>query len=1671
MDHQKPKKHVRRRWGRIVIKTFLFLVLFVLVLALLIQLPPVQNIFRKKAVAWLERKLQTKVRVGSAYVEYPGKIRLQDVYIEDRQGDTLLSGGVLKMNMSLPKLMFRNDPDFKNIELENMTVKVSRQLPDTVFNFQFVIDAFSTPNKSPNLDDSTSFSLSVPSVVLNKVRLVYKDVITGSDMQAWINHLDTRIEKLDIENLVIDLPHTNIDGFTANIYQIKPLATSEPLSKDVTEAKKPSKMKLDLKQIHLKNIRLDYRNDVSATYTTFNIPSLTAIPQKLDISNREIIFDSLSLANSTIAMRFGKKEQARVAVKEVKQEIKSQAEAGWRMQAKVVDLVNNAVRFENDNKPRAATGIDYAHLKADSFTLLVNDFILDSDSIGGRIQKGQFREQSGFVLEQLQGEVLYADQQAYLKDLLLKTPGTEIKRYALLTYTSQRALGDSFSRTMMDVDISDSYVQVKDILAFAPALSHKPAFANPEAIWYLNLQGSGTLESMYIANLQFRGFKNTTIDAAGSLATNNDPNRAGGRLTIRKLHTTQSDIALFTGRRLSNEQINFPEELDATGTLAGSFKDLHADLNISTSAGSAYVNGRFTNLADPRNAGYNTVLRTHSLNIGQIMRNPQLGFMSADLVLNGKGFTQDAMDTKFKGSIHSIGIGDYVYRNIVLNGNVHQTAYTLNTTIRDPNLGLQGTASGDFSANASLRFIGMVDSLKAMPLRLSTQPLVFRGKVDADITSMTADRLDANIMVTQALFVSSSQRLPLDTILFVSGTNENGQFMRLTSDVANANISGQYRYTDLGNIFLNSIQPYFSVTPAAVAHVQPYNFSFTIDVANAPALAALVPGLKSFKPVHAEGTIATGQGLNGKLITDFISYQGNDISGLNLNVNTTPAGLQFTADMQRLKGGTLDLYHTQLRATALNNRLDFNLNVDDSRGKDKYILAGLLSQPSPGTYTLNLRSDSLMLNYQVWAVSPGNSLTITRDNIIANNFTLQRNDQRVSLQTVSNHLNADFSNFQLSTITAFMQSDSLLVNGSVNGTMSFRNILKQPLFTADLNIHDLSIRGDTLGNALVKIDNLSGDRYNTNATITGRGNDFALTGSFAPSGDHDIALDLQLAIRQMQLNTVEGALGGFLKNASGSVNGNISIRGTTSQPVINGPINFNNASFALNFLGSQFKVDGEKLMLTENGFSFDDFLIRDTAGNIMRLNGVVQTRNFSNYHFDLDLYTDHFRILHTTKKETKIYYGDLVISSELHVGGTEINPVVDGNIVVNDGTKLSLVVPQREQGVVQREGIVEFVDMDNPGADTLFKAYDSLNTFGITGMNITTNIEIQKEAVFNIIIDEANGDFINLQGTALLSTGIDPSGKTTLVGTYELEKGAYEITFNFLHRRFDIQKGSRIVWLNEPTKAIMDVSAVYIANTSPIDLVQNQIAASTMAIRNTYLQKLPFEVHLKMTGELLEPQVAFDIILPENKSYGVSNDIITQVDTRLAQLRQDPGEINKQVFSLLLLNRFIGENPLESSAPGFSATTYVRQSVSKLLTSQLNKLAAGLIDGVDITFDVTSTDDYTTGSRRSRTDLDIGLSKRLLNERLTVTVGSNFELEGPKNSSQQANNIIGNLSVNYALSRDGRYMLRFYRKNEYEGIVDGYIVESGLSFIISVDYNKVRELLFRRKQKVEEGVR
>jgi hypothetical protein len=237
---------------------------------------------------------------------------------------------------------------------------------------------------------------------------------------------------------------------------------------------------------------------------------------------------------------------------------------------------------------------------------------------------------------------------------------------------------------------------------------------------------------------------------------------------------------------------------------------------------------------------------------------------------------------------------------------------------------------------------------------------------------------------------------------------------------------------------------------------------------------------------------------------------------------------------------------------------------------------------------------------------------------------------------------------------------------------------------------------------------------------------------------------------------------------------------------------------------------------------------------------------------------------------------------------------------------------------------------------------------------------------------------------------------------------------------------------------------------------------------NFYKQRLPFDVLLKMKGPLLKPELSFDIVLPEEKKYRASADVITLVQGKLAELRNNPSELNKQVFAVLVLNRFVSDNPFESGAGGQSAEFIARQSASRFLSEQLNQFANQLISGLELNLDLESSEDYTTGEKRNRTDLNVSASKRLLNDRLTVTVGNNFELEGQnQNTNQNTSLVPGNLAADYQLTPDGRYMVRIYRRDELENIIEGYVVETGVSFIVTVEYNRFKNLFRKRNRQIE----
>ena len=1665
----RKKKSFIAKAGRVlawVVGSLIFLIILIL---LLIQTAPVQNFARKKIVAYLENKLKTKIEIGNLDVKFPTSLSLQNVFIEDQSKDTLLYGGELRVNLSMFKLI-KGDININEIYFDNIVAKIKKLPPDSTFNFQFIVDAFAGSNPStPKPQDTSSMKMNIDKIIIKNTRIVYKDAYTGNDMDLTIGNLNTEISKFDPTHMVFNVPSVTLKGLKGYFYQLQPLQQS--VKKTVTEsaAQPENYLQFINKEMNLSDIGVVYKSDPANLNSSFVIGSLVIHPKKFDLKNGVYALKDVTLDNSGIVVQTDLAKPTEPAKDTT---IPAGETVPFKFLTGEMKINKVNIKYDDRSAPHIASGMDFSHMNISNLALGINNIEYTADTTLVSIKSASFTEQSGFVLNNFTTDFSMYPDGIFVKNLLFQTPNTEIKKSAVITYPSLASIQKDPSLMGLDIDLENSKIAVKDILKLAPQLHTQLASLPPDAMLYVDARVTGKVNDLNIQKLILKGLNGTNINATGSIKGLPDPKKINADLTIKNFQSTKKDIMSFLPKGSLPPNISLPETIAASGKIRGGMNNLNTNLAINTSFGNAKINGTLINITDQDKAQYDMFLSMQHVQLGTLMQNPQLGSCTGNFKIKGRGLKPETANATFNGDIPAITLNNYNYRNIKANGSIANKIFKVSASVNDPNVSADLEAGGIYSGKfPAVHLKVTVDSIKALPLNLSTTTLNYHGNIDGDFTNTDPDNLNGKLFVTHSQLVTDSQRIVLDSLQLVADNSNGTNSLILKSDFLTAGIQGKYKLTQLGDVFQQAINPYYTVsTVKDTVAIDAYDFTITGGVVENATLRALVPAITKLKPVNLSGHFASDSGWNINLKSPLIVYGTSTIEDVNIKAGTKNGALAFNAFVKHLQSGTsLSVYATTLSGTIKGNNVDFALHIKDEKSVDKYVFGGLLSQPSPNNYSFSLKPDSLLLNYARWTVSADNSIKYIDSNIVAHNFVLSQSGQQLAINTTGSAPNSplqiEFKNFEIATITGFLGTDSLLANGLLTGNALIKNIQTQPTFTTDLTVNDLSIYQDTIGNFTAKVNNNVANAYDANIALNGRGNNVSINGKYYVKPDNS-SYDFVVDVVSLQMKSIEGFTKGGIKEARGSLRGKIALNGSLKSPNIDGRIGFNEVAFNATTLNSIFRVDKEAIAIINNkGVLFNKFTIRDTTNNTLVIDGAVNTTDFFNYTFNLTLKANQFQAINSTVKDNNIFYGKVVFSTRLSVTGTPEHPIVDGNLSIDDKTDFTIVLPQADPGIQEREGVVRFVDYSATAEDSILMApYDSLKVSPFIGYDVSVNIKVSKLATFNVIVDEANGDFLKLKGTAELTAGIDASGKINLIGSYEIEEGSYDFSFNLLKRKFLIQKGSRVVWTGDPTSAQLDVTAIYIANAAPIDLVQDQLG-SDASNTTIYKQKLPFEVHLLLKGELLKPDITFDIILPEEKNYNVSKAVLNTVSDKLTIMRQEPAEMNKQVFALLLLNRFVGDNPFASSGGSLSASTFAKQSVSRLLSEQLNNLTKNLIQGVDINFDLATTQDYTTGTEHDRTDLNVGVSKNLLSDRLTVTVGNDFQLEGPQANSTQQRSISPDISINYKLSKDGKYLLRAYRKNDYTGTIEGYVIETGLGFVINVDFNKFKDIFITKEER------
>jgi uncharacterized protein involved in outer membrane biogenesis len=162
------------RFGRIALKTILWIIasviFLVLLLVILIQVPAVQNFVKDKAVSFIQGKIHTPVKIGHISLGLPKLIVLEDVYFEDQHKDTLIAGEKLKVDISLFKLL-NNKVEINEINLQGITTNINRGA-DSAFNFDYIIKAFAGEQKKEvkPTDTASTMKFSIDKIILDKIK-------------------------------------------------------------------------------------------------------------------------------------------------------------------------------------------------------------------------------------------------------------------------------------------------------------------------------------------------------------------------------------------------------------------------------------------------------------------------------------------------------------------------------------------------------------------------------------------------------------------------------------------------------------------------------------------------------------------------------------------------------------------------------------------------------------------------------------------------------------------------------------------------------------------------------------------------------------------------------------------------------------------------------------------------------------------------------------------------------------------------------------------------------------------------------------------------------------------------------------------------------------------------------------------------------------------------------------------------------------------------------------------------------------------------------------------------------------------------------------------------------------------------------------------------------------
>lgn len=1319
-------------------------------------------------------------------------------------------------------------------------------------------------------------------------------------------------------------------------------------------------------------------------------------------------------------------------------EVRETKHGPFTVKAKTLELDNVHYRMDlpDNRKKTYAYGVQIPHMEFFNIKAKFKDVLVINDDVTCKILKFSTKEKSGFDLKELSGQIHVNSNNIIARNLVVVTPYSHISLDTKLSYDGWGGINGYVNTVQHETEIKPgTRVAMSDVAYWAPVLWDIDATVEAEGT------AMGTIDSL-TTDMCVRWGEESSAQISGTVVGLPKIDTTVFNLDIEHLVTNKNDLRpLLEKIKLSkstNKIIDAVNHIDLIATVQGGIKE-HAAANILADCGLGRVRADAMLHHTPQ--GYNISLDAQSDKMNLALLNEgrmaHTGFdLSIDGAWNGElkdlRNWQKRLSLAIDGHFTNSAIKEIKLSTIHLSGELKRGHLLANMESTDLLADLTAAVEADL-AGEEKQYKADIDIEN---LDIGILPKPFSTHLTASATGNTLDELSGKITATDIRYGDFA----FNNVDLSVESDSTGKEMLLKSDLADAIVKGHFYYGDLPFIFRYFGQKYLpglfvstdefdsTIIDRLKENVFTYRLTWNDD---GTFLKNLIKNVSIAQGSVIDGSYNFNEQLKLVILSDSLRLGSVKLEGVGISGRPWGNRYELQADAQTLNVGMIELFE-RVNATIKSSRETSSVELKWG-SNDMPTRGDLLFEMKDGNIAVT--KPYFYVGKTPWRLST-EEMTIHRNTdgqlqFNGEKLRLESKEQRIEARLQLNGQNTDcieldFDHFNLNLISEMiLQSNSIVVDGDINGHFSLYGLTGTPYFNSDLVIDSCQVNSQNLGKVKVK-STWNSDLNNLNLDLMS--NSIQASG-WMELGKKDQEFNFKIDFNSLELALAAPLVSAFSSRFEGKLHGHVDISGDLKHPLFVGEAIVEDGAMKIDITDVTYHF-ADSLNFKNNIITLKDFDIYDPLNNMATANGTITLTPDKKVMLDVNLNTDNLMVLN--KKNGDQFYGKILASVDGKVTGTTDNLDIKVRAQTNSGCDLT--VPVNLQQRVKSQNYITFVSdepVDEEQTDTRKKRK--------TDYNLELDLNITPDAKINLPMDFREVG-LNVRGSGYgdLHLNLSSSNAAKMMGNYEITSGTMKVgLLSVYEKKFAIENGSSINFQGNVPDARFDLRAVYSQRAN-----LSTLTGSLSSVDNTqkYIQ---VESVIAISGTLKDPNINFDLRLP-NADQSVEEEVFAYID------RNSERDMLNQTISLLISGNFYNVN--NESQSGGSPLDIVTSFVGNSLTD--------MVQFVDVNID------YRSATDQTNQQLDVNISKDWGRWYLESTLG--YGGESRELESRNINGAIIDALIGYRVTP--LFHLFAYNRtntNDYTRIDLPY--KQGAGMKLTMDFDSWGDLFKKKKKSNSEG--